>query len=372
MTTTASSAAHGRLLADFDAGKKAALARAVSVVENHRPGFDRLLATFHTRLGRARRIGLTGPPGAGKSTITTSLVAAYRAEGRSVGVIAVDPTSPFTGGALLGDRIRMEAVALDPGVFIRSMATRGSLGGLAAATREVADVLDAFGIERILIETVGVGQSELDIARTADSSIVVLVPESGDSIQTLKAGLMEIADIFVVNKADRPGADRLRHELELMLGLRGGNTLKNVPAHHGVDLGRALTRDEKRAMNPARAAREAAADDSTGWTPPVLRTVASQGEGIAELAAAVERHFNYLERSGALRTRRRARLRARVVEVVESEVRRRLWTDETTNRWVDERLADLESGATNPFAVANELLSRSAHLLTRTGSQGAP
>jgi len=372
VTTTASSSAHERLLADFDAGKKAALARAVSVVENHRPGFDKLLATFHARLGRARRIGITGPPGAGKSTITTSLVAGYRAEGHSVGVIAVDPTSPFTGGALLGDRIRMEAVALDPGVFIRSMATRGSLGGLAAATREVADVLDAFGIERILIETVGVGQSELDIARTADSSVVVLVPESGDSIQTLKAGLMEIADIFVVNKADRPGSDRLRHELELMLGLRGGNTLKNVPAHHGVDLGRALTREEKRAMNPARAAREAAADDSTGWTPPVLATVASQGQGIVELAAAVDRHFGYLERSGLLRTRRRARLRARVVEVVESEVRRRLWTDETTNRWVDERLADLESGVTNPFAVANELLSRSAHLLTRTGSQGAP
>jgi LAO/AO transport system kinase len=263
----------------------------------------------------------------------------------------------------------MESVALDPGVFIRSMATRGSLGGLAAATREVADVLDAFGIEQILIETVGVGQSELDIARTADSSIVVLVPESGDSIQTLKAGLMEIADIFVVNKADRPGADRLRHELELMLGLRGGNTLKNVPAHHGVDLGRALSREERLAMNPARAAREAAASEASSWTPPVLRTVASQGEGISELVAAVDRHFHYLERSGLLRTRRRARLRARVVEVVESQVRRRLWSDDATNRWVDERLADLESGATNPFAVANELLSRSANLLTQTGSE---
>jgi LAO/AO transport system kinase len=266
----------------------------------------------------------------------------------------------------------MESVALDPGVFIRSMATRGSLGGLAAATREVADVLDAFGIERILIETVGVGQSELDIARTADSSVVVLVPESGDSIQTLKAGLMEIADIFVVNKADRPGSDRLRHELELMLGLRGGNTLKNVPPHHGVDLSRSLTRDERLAMNPARAAREAAAaDNSSSWTPPVLRTVASQAEGIAELVEAVDRHFHYLERSGALRTRRRARLRARVVEVVEDQVRRRLWTDDATNRWVDERLADLESGKTNPFAIANELLARSATLLTQTGNQGA-
>ncbi|MFL5615721.1 MAG: methylmalonyl Co-A mutase-associated GTPase MeaB [Gemmatimonadaceae bacterium] len=368
MTARPAASTHDRLLADFDAGSKAALARAVSVVENHRAGFDRLLATFHSRLGRARRVGLTGPPGAGKSTITTALVAAYRAEGRSVGVIAVDPTSPFTGGALLGDRIRMESVALDPGVFIRSMATRGSLGGLAAATREVADVLDAFGIERILIETVGVGQSELDIARTADSSVVVLVPESGDSIQTLKAGLMEIADIFVVNKSDRPGADRLRHELELMLGLRGGNTLKNVPAHHGVDLGRALTREERLAMNPARAGREAASSDATSWTPPVLRTVAAQGEGIMELVEAVDRHFHYLERSGALRSRRRARLRARVVEVVESRVRQRLWTDEATNRWVDDRLPELESGATNPFAVANELLSRSAVLLT--GNEG--
>jgi len=368
--TATTSSMHNDLLADFDAGKKAALARAVSIVENHRPGFERLLATFHSRLGQARRLGITGPPGAGKSTLTTAVVASYRAAGQSVGVIAVDPTSPFTGGALLGDRIRMESVALDPGVFIRSMATRGSLGGLAASTREVADVLDAFGIEQILIETVGVGQSELDIARTADSSVVVLVPESGDSIQTLKAGLMEIADIFVVNKADRPGADRLRHELELMLGLRGGHTLKNVPAHHGVDLKRPLTRDEKLAMNPARAAREAAQNKSLFWTPPVLRTVASKGEGVTELVDAVDKHFGYLERSGVLRERRRARLRARVVEVVETKVRRRLWSDDATNRWLDEWLRELESGGTNPFAVADELLARSANLLTNTGSEG--
>jgi LAO/AO transport system kinase len=263
----------------------------------------------------------------------------------------------------------MESVALDPGVFIRSMATRGSLGGLAASTREVADVLDAFGIEQIIIETVGVGQSELDIARTADSSVVVLVPESGDSIQTLKAGLMEIADIFVVNKGDRPGADRLRHELELMLGLRGGNTLKNVPAHHGVDLRRPLTRDEKLAMNPARAAREATQNDGASWTPPVLRTVASTGEGVAELVEAVDRHFGYLERSGLLRERRRARLRARVVEVVESKVRSRLWSDDATNHWLDARLEELESGRTNPFAVADELLDRSANLLTNSESK---
>ncbi len=369
MTASASAPMHNDLLADFDAGKKAALARAVSVVENHRPGFERLLATFHSRLGRARRIGITGPPGAGKSTLTTALVAAYRQTGQTVGVVAVDPTSPFTGGALLGDRIRMESVALDPGVFIRSMATRGSLGGLAASTREVADVLDAFGIEQILIETVGVGQSELDIARTADSSVVVLVPESGDSIQTLKAGLMEIADIFVVNKADRPGADRLRHELELMLGLRSGNTLKNVPAHHGIDLRRPLSHDEKLAMNPARAAREATRNDGASWTPPVLRTVASKSEGVSELVEAIDRHFGYLDRSGALRERRRARLRARVVEVVEGKVRQRLWTDDATNHWLDNRLEELEAGRTNPFSVADELLELSANLLTNSESK---
>jgi GTPase len=369
MTTSTTPRGSDRLIADFESGKKPALARAVSIVENHRAGFEQLLATFHARLGRARRIGVTGPPGAGKSTLTTALVAAYRAAGFAVGVVAVDPTSPFTGGALLGDRIRMESVALDPGVFIRSMATRGSLGGLAAATREVADVLDAFGIERILIETVGVGQSELDIARTADSSLVVLVPESGDSIQTLKAGLMEIADIFVVNKADRPGADRLQHELELMLGLRRGATLQHVPAHHGVDLGRRLTREERLAMNPARAAREAARDAMPEqWTPPVLRTVASQNEGVSEVIDAIDRHFNYLEQSGGLRERRRARLRARLVEVVEDHVRQRLWTDEPTNRWLDERLPDLEAGRTNPFAVADELLARSANLLTKSRS----
>lgn len=358
---------HGPLLADFKAGKKPALARAVSIVENHREGFDDLLATMHASIGKGRRIGITGPPGAGKSTLTAALTAAYRKAGLTVGVIAVDPTSPFTGGALLGDRIRMESVALDPGVFIRSMATRGSLGGLAEASGEVADVLDAFGTDRIIIETVGVGQSELDVSRSADSTVVVLVPESGDSIQTLKAGLMEIADIFTVNKADRPGADRLRNELELMLGLRSGETLKNVPAHHGVQLGRPMTKQERMAMNPGRAAREAAQKAETqSWTPPVLRSVALQGEGIDDLVAAIDRHFHYLEHSGGLHTRRRARLRRRVVEVVEARVRRRLWTDAPLVAWLDEQLPSLETGARNPFEVADALLARSADLLTRT------
>jgi LAO/AO transport system kinase len=360
------------LLEQFRAGKPAALARAVSIVENHRAGFEQVLAHQHTLLGRARRIGITGPPGAGKSTLTTRLARHYRTRALRVGIVAVDPTSPFTGGALLGDRIRMEEVALDPGVFIRSMATRGSLGGLATATREVCDVLDGFGMDVILIETVGVGQSELDVSRAADSTLVVLVPESGDSIQTLKAGVMEIADVFTVNKADRPGADRLRNDIELMLGLRAGATMKDVPAHHGVDLRSAPDRDALRdAMNPARAARAAAREEAPAqWTPPVLRTIAAQGEGIDEVADALERHFRYLESSGELRTRRRARLRERVMEIVEQQVRERLWRDADTMTWLDAQLDALEAGTLVPFAAADMLRQRSAALLT--GASFAP
>jgi LAO/AO transport system kinase len=344
-----------RLTEDFNAGKLAALARVVSIVENHRDGFEQILGSLHSRTGRARRIGLTGPPGAGKSTITALLVKHFRDHGLKVGVIAVDPTSPFTGGALLGDRVRMENVALDPGVFIRSMATRGSLGGLAAATREVADVLDAFGFDILLIETVGVGQSELDVARTADSTVLVLVPESGDSIQTLKAGVMEVADIFVVNKADRPGADRLRNDVELMLGLRRGVSFGNTPAHHGVDLKR---------VNPARVARKAAAETNpAAWTPPVLSAVATKQEGIPEMAAALDRHFVYLQQSGTLRARRRERLRERVMGVVERKVSDRLWKDSRIMAWLDEQLPSVEEGTSTPFAVADKLLQQSAELV---------
>jgi LAO/AO transport system kinase len=350
------SASTDKLLADFTAGRSAALARAVSIVENQRSGIDELLGALHPRLGHARRIGITGPPGAGKSTITNLVTREFRNAGLTVGIVCVDPTSPFTGGALLGDRVRMESIALDSGVFIRSMATRGSLGGLAASTREVADVLDGFGFDRVIIETVGVGQSELDVARTADTTMVVLVPESGDSIQTLKAGVMEIADVFVINKSDRPGADRLRNDVELMLGLRKGTSYSNMPAHHGVDL--------KRMMNPARVAREDAAEQTgPSWTPPVLRAVAAKDEGISEIVESLNRHFSYLETTGALRSRRRERLVERVVEVAERKMRRRLWTEGLTMEWVRGRVDELETGAVTPYVVADELLVKYGDLV---------
>ncbi len=307
-----------RLLDDFLAGRRTALARAVSVVENHRPGFDTLLGAVHGRIGRARRIGLTGPPGAGKSTLTSRVAQSFRRGDLSVGILAVDPTSPYTGGALLGDRVRMEDIALDRGVYIRSLATRGALGGLSAATREIADLLDAFGFDRVLIETVGVGQSELDVARTADTIVVVLVPESGDSIQALKAGLMEIADLFVVNKADRPGGDRLRRDIEAAMHYR-----------------------------PASA-----------WTPPVISTVGLSGDGIPELMAALDAHHQYLVDSGTLAERRRVRLRERVVDVVDQRLKARVWDDPSATEWLAARLTPLAAGETTPFAVADELLER--------------
>ena len=231
------------LLERFHDGQPVALGRAISLVENERPGFQDFLHEV-LRVGpRAARIGFTGPPGAGKSSLLSMEATNCRTQDEQLGVVAVDPTSPYSGGALLGDRIRMSDLATDPGIFIRSMATRGSLGGLATTTKEVLDLMDAFGFDRVLVETVGVGQTELEITAAPDTVIVVLVPESGDAIQAMKAGLMEIADIFVVNKADRPGADRLVKDLRQGLHLRAATAIESAPAHHGLDLARIMRKE---------------------------------------------------------------------------------------------------------------------------------
>jgi len=338
--------AHDALLRDFDAGSKPALSRIISIVENERAGFREILATLHPRLGRAHRIGITGPPGAGKSTLTSALVRHYRELGQRVAVVAVDPTSPFTGGALLGDRIRMGEVALDEGVFIRSMATRGSLGGLALSTGEVTDVLDAFGFDRVFVETVGVGQSELNIAAAADTTVVMLVPESGDSVQAMKAGLLEASDLLVVNKADRPGAERMARELTQMLHLRMGKALRNVPAHHGVDLKRL-----------GKSAAVAPSDDGK-WEIPVLQTVAETGKGVPELAEALDRHSAWLAASGELTRRRRARLAERVRDEVDRRLRRRVWVEQGGQASLEAALQDLESGRITPYEVADRITGR--------------
>jgi LAO/AO transport system kinase len=271
------------------------------------------------------------------------LVRLFRARGERVAVVAVDPSSPFTGGALLGDRIRMESVALDRGVFIRSMATRGSLGGLATSTSEVCDVLDAGGFGRILIETVGVGQSELDVATMADTTVLVLVPESGDGIQALKSGVMEVADLFVINKADRPGADRVAREIEITLGIRRGNAFARIPAHHGVAHGR-----------PAGSAPPGA--EAAGWKQPVLLVAAARGEGVEAVEAGLDRHWAWMEGSGDLLERRRRRLARRTRAVVDRAVHRWVWEEARADEQIAARIDGVAAGRMSPYELAAEIV----------------
>jgi len=259
------------LLEPLRSGDHRALGRAISWMENGHPGARDLMARVWPHLGRAAVIGITGSPGAGKSTLTDQLARVLRAEGQRVGILAVDPTSPFSGGAILGDRIRMQRIAADPGIFIRSMATRGALGGLSRATQDAIDLLDAAGFDTVIVETVGVGQDEVDVVSCVQTCCVVLVPGMGDEIQAIKAGIMEVADLFIINKADREGADQVERELEAMKSLA-------MPQ---------------------------------GWDPPILRTIAQQGGGVTELLAQVRHHGQWLRDHGGLarKARERARLR---------------------------------------------------------------
>ena len=269
------------LVRDALSGSVRALAKLITLVENEMPGAVEALQKLYPKTGHAYIIGITGPPGSGKSTLTDKVTKELRSRNYTVGIIAVDPTSPFTGGALLGDRLRMQDIINDDGVFVRSMATRGALGGLSKATADIIKVLDAFGKDFIIIETVGVGQDEVDIVKTADSTLLISVPGLGDEIQALKAGIMEIGDIFVVNKADREGADRVVTELSLMLDL-----------------------------SPAKSA----------WRPPIIKTVGTLGEGIPELTGRILEHQKFLEAGKGLREKRNERARMEIINIIEQEI----------------------------------------------------
>ena len=336
------------LVAALQAGEERAVARAISLVEEGRPLADALLRDVFRQTGRATVIGLTGPPGAGKSSLADRLVASYRALDRRVGVVAVDPSSAYSGGAILGDRVRMQRHATDPGVFIRSMATRGQLGGLSRTTNDAVDLLDAAGFDPVLVETVGVGQTELEITVAADTVIVVLVPESGDAIQAMKAGLMEIADIFVVNKSDRPGSARVVKEIRQALHLRAGHGIEEAGGHHGFD--------PTRSQREARPVSEPPVERD-GWEIPVLETNGLDGQGVEALLEAIEGHRMWLERSGELGARRRGRARGRVRDVVEREMKRIAWTSADVMRELDEGLDRIAAGKGTPYSVARKLLA---------------
>jgi len=298
-------------------GDPRAVARAISIVENRRPDSAALLKSLFPHTGHARILGLTGAPGAGKSTLVDQLAKHYRKDNQTVGIIAVDPTSPYTGGAILGDRIRMQDHYSDPGIFIRSMATRGSLGGLARATADVSTVLDASGRDRVLIETVGVGQDEVDIVRLADVTIVILVPGMGDDVQTIKAGIMEIADIFVINKSDREGAERVEREIRAMQSLD-------------------VRKD--------------------GWTPPIVKTVASEGTGTQELASAIADYEAYLKKNNLLLQKNVENWRERLVEMLRDamleQARQRI--DGAT---LDRYAGEIAEHKRDPYSLVEEIVS---------------
>ncbi len=294
------------------------ISRAITKVESVYDDSTEILKELHKNTGNAYRIGITGPPGSGKSTLTNQLTKYYRSQSKKVAIIAVDPTSPFTGGSLLGDRVRMSEIGIDEGVFIRSMATRGSLGGLSKKAIDAADILDAAGYDIIIFETVGVGQSELDIARTADTTVVILVPESGDSIQAMKAGLMEIGNIFVVNKSDRPGADAAIQSLKTILMFR----------EH----------------------------DDNSWLPNILKSVASQNKGITDIAEEIDNHKSHMMKSDTFALNRKEKSKLRVKEIVEDIIKEKMWNVERTDK-LNELVNCVVEGGCSPYSIADQIIS---------------
>jgi LAO/AO transport system kinase len=299
-------------------GEVRALARAISAIEDGRPESLALLKALFPFSGKARVIGMTGAPGAGKSTLVDQLAREYRKQDRTIGIIAVDPTSPYTGGAILGDRIRMQAHHADTGIYIRSMATRGFLGGLARATTDVATVLDASGKDLVLIETVGVGQDEVDIVRLADVTVVILVPGMGDDVQSIKAGIMEIADIFVINKSDREGADRVEREIRAMQTL--------------------ATRKDK-------------------WTPPVVKTVAVDGKGVPELAQAIAGYEKYLADQDLLLKKKISNWRERLVEMLRESLMQRLLSEHLPESEIQRLSAEIAEHHRDPYSMVEEIVT---------------
>lgn len=317
MTAHSTQSELGKFTSRIRSGDARAIARAISAIEDAQPGATSVLKALFPFSGKAAVLGLTGSPGAGKSTLVDQLAREYRRRQKSVGIVAVDPTSPYTGGAILGDRIRMQAHHQDEGVFIRSMATRGFLGGLARTTADAATVLDASGKDIVMIETVGVGQDEIDIVRLADVTVVILVPGMGDDVQTIKAGIMEIADIFVINKADREGAERVEREIRVMQTL-------------------AIRKDE--------------------WTPPIVKTVASEGQGIAELTKAIADYQAYLEKQQLLMKKRASNWRERLVEMLRDSLMERVVRERLSGDALDQAARDIAEHKRDPYSLVEEVV----------------